>query len=313
MSNPIDLRELKLALQAEGYIAPEYGLEDCIDPETWAALYSYAMAQELEWPLEAFEAEDGDVPQAVLDSLLARDASFALADPLFFFDSPISYADEKTVVLTDKYPNEKRKLSRNSKRKVSEITSIVLHQTAVKFGTGLRETAPPDKVREALHRRFCAVGCHVAALMNGDALHVNSWESYVIHGNRSNRFSVGIEIEGLYAGLKGKPSTVRGKPTELGPRTIAAARKAVRFVVEQCRAKGCPLGKIAAHRQFAGDRIADPGEEIWREVALWAVKEFSLAIDYDYQLDKGRRIPREWDPSGAVNYYDPGRATGGKG
>lgn len=319
MSQSIDFLPVKQALQAEGLLAREYGLDDGLDPETWTALFSYAAAHDLEWSLEAYESENGEVPQAVLDALLAGPVAFAAEEPLIFDDYPERGGDREgdregdgevpVFDLTAKHPLKK---GEPGLRPVGDITTIVLHQTAVKFGT---TDAMRRKYGErgALHRRFYDVACHAAALMNGDVLLVNAWRSYVYHANAANRCSLGIEIEGLYAGLAGDPRTVwGGKPAHtLSRQTIAAARQATRLAVEQGRALGCPITRLAAHRQFSDSRIADPGQEIWQEVGLWAAAELGLTIDYDLfdrENNVGRKIPSEWDPSGTVNYRQRRRA-----
>lgn len=213
--------------------------------------------------------------------------------------------------LRDKHAINPKKVSTRRKRTVDQIDTIVLHQTGVKFGVSKRKIKKYG-YREALHQRFYDVACHVAALMNGDVLLVNHWLSYVLHGHSSNRFSIGIEIEGLYPGIEGNPKTISGKAeaNELALVTIGAARKAVQIAVEECRKLGCPITKLAAHRQFHGSRISDPGQGIWREVGWWAMSELGLEVDYDFYAPNpkdprksGRKIPRVWDPRANADYF----------
>ena len=96
-----------------------------------------------------------------------------------------------------------------------------MHITAVEFGTSSRQrrrwaerisageiadgvvdryrqgVADDDAVAErmALHERFWPVTYHWVALRNGDVLFNNAAERYTYHGNRSNRFALGISIE----------------------------------------------------------------------------------------------------------------------
>lgn len=204
-----------------------------------------------------------------------------------------------------------KKVSVRRKRTYDQIDTIVLHQTGVKFGVGAKAVEKYGE-REALHRRFYNVACHVAALTNGDVLLVNPWLSYVLHGHSSNRFSIGIEIEGLYPGIEDNPKTVAGsgEVTALTRTTVGAARKAVQVAVQECRKLGAPITKLAAHRQFHGSRISDPGQGIWREVGWWATNELGLEIDYDlHAIDpkdprkSGRKIPRVWDPRAHADYF----------
>ena len=314
-----NMAQIKEALQAAGFLAPERTIDDELDSETWTALYEFAESRDIDWSLDDFEAEDGVIPPEVIDVLLDPMAvSFAISDEegdLIFDDDDlpaletVNLDDHEVFDLCNQHALNTKKAKRQP-RKLETIDTIVLHQTGVKFGVGKKAVEQYGQ-RVALHRRFYDVACHVAALMNGDVLLVNPWDRYVLHGHSSNRFSIGIEIEGLYPGIEDNANTVAGKAeaNELTLRTIGAARKAVKIAVEQCRELGAPITKLAAHRQFHGSRITDPGQGIWREVALWAAKELDLTIDYDLAATNktdarksGRRIPKVWDPSARADY-----------
>ena len=314
-----DMAQMKEALQKAGFLAPERPIDDYLDSETWTALYEFAESRGIPWSLDAYEEEDGNIPPAVIAALCDPMAQLSFSsehmeDEMMTIEvmakmAAVDLDAHEVFDLTGEHElNEKK--ARRKPRKLEKITTVVLHQTGVEFGVGKKAVEKYGR-RKALHRRFYDVACHSAALLNGDVLLVNPWERYVLHGHASNRFSIGIEIEGLYPGLEDNPKTVSGKrdPTVLGNRIIGAARKAVQVSVEQARALGCPITKIAAHRQYHGSRISDPGEGIWREVALWAVATLDLSIDYDYAKQNkdnprksGRRIPRGWDPAGKVDY-----------
>ncbi|MCA9717330.1 MAG: N-acetylmuramoyl-L-alanine amidase [Myxococcales bacterium] len=316
-----DVTALKHALQRNGLLERERELDDTLDPETWTALYSYAEARALAWDEEAFEQEEGGVPAAVVDALLNPDGPLPFEDDddeLIFDDYPdfaTSFGDEQWPELSDIEVfdisgEHELKKGKKSPRAPEKITTIVLHQTAVKFGTTKSARAKYGE-RGALHRRFYNVACHVAALMNGDVLLVNGLRRYVYHGNSSNRFSIGIEIEGLYAGVAGDPKTVWGKqePHVLTDRLTFAARRAVQYAVEEGRKLGCPIEHIQAHRNYASSRISDPGSELWSNVAVWAVAELGLKVDYSLATKGGRAIPAEWDRLGTVDYR--GKPLGG--
>lgn len=318
------MAEMKASLQRTGFLARERPLDDQLDSETWTALYQFSESRGIPWSLDAFEAEDGVIPPAVSAALLDPMAmlsfsSVADADgELIVADEPeqdLATIDHRAVEVFDYFDahalNE-AKVKRKA-RDPSEVDTIVLHQTGVKFGVGARAVAKYGR-RDALHRRFWDVACHVAALMNGDVLLINPYERYVLHGHRSNRFSLGIEIEGLYAGIVDKPNTVAGHRkgktgNPLTKRTLSAARRAVQICVEEGRARGMPISKIAAHRQYHGSRISDPGQGIWQGVALWACETFGLEVDYDFAVQNkqdprksGLKIPKDWDPKGTVKY-----------
>jgi hypothetical protein len=312
-----DIANIKKALQRAGFLARERPVNEELDSETWMALCEFAESRGFDWSIESMEEEDYKIPPEVMNALLDPMAmsSFAAADAddeMMFDNSatgPVDLAAVQVFDVTKEHELNPMKAKRTP-RALSGITTILLHQTGIKFGV-TKSALEKFGMRTALHRRFYDVACHVAALTNGDVLYVNPWERYVLHGNSSNRFSIGIEIEGLYSGIVGDPKTVAGggTPNSLTPTSIAAARRAVKFSVEEGRKLGCPITQIAAHRSFHGSRVSDPGQEIWKEVALWAVAELKLTIDYDLAVKSkkearldGRRIPREWDPAGKVDY-----------
>ena len=166
-----------------GYELPRFGADGDLGSETWSALYQFACDGDGPWSLWSpvdFEAESGDVPSTVLAALVSETTADAAERGSQFFD------------ITDEHSLKK---GRAGLRDPSRITTVVMHQTAVMFGTTKRNRAKYGP-QEALHRRFYNVACHTAALQNGDVLYVNKLRAYVWHGNVANRFSVGLEIEG---------------------------------------------------------------------------------------------------------------------
>ncbi|MEM6996536.1 MAG: N-acetylmuramoyl-L-alanine amidase [Myxococcota bacterium] len=300
-NDSVNVKTLQKALIKKGYVLPRFGADGDFGSETWATLFNYAEAHGLHWDVDDFEAEEGKVPPAVVAHVLA---------PLELSTGKVSATgapqkDRKFADVTGKHPLLK---GRRKARDPETVHTIVLHQTAIKFGTTARNRKRLG-ARGALHERFHNVGCHVAALTNGDVLYVNRLPAYVWHAHVANRFSVGIEIEGLYAGIAGKANTVwRGKkPTKLTDTTIDAARRAVRFTYEEGLRLGMPLTWIQPHRAFSKSRRSDPGEELWREVGVWACDELGLRVNYDLRRNGGLPVPREWDDKAVFDYR--GRAV----
>src|SRR5262245_9779977 len=112
-------------------------------------------------------------------------------------------------------------------RKWSEVTGICLHQTACMLGE-----------RPA---RYDGVGAHIAITRTGQVIWLHSFDRRVVHGNGWNDRTVGIEIDGLYAGVEGDPQTVwddpstpsREKGMELTLDTVAAARQTIRWICDE--------------------------------------------------------------------------------
>lgn len=63
------------------------------------------------------------------------------------------------------------------------------------------------------------------------------------------------------------------------------------------------LRVLCAHRQSSKDRPNDPGEAIWKGVALPLHAELGLTDGgAAFVLGDGRAIPREWDPTRSERY-----------
>lgn len=219
------------------------------------------------------------------------------------------------------YPNGKRKAKlvggKPVMRDPATITHFVFHQTAVEYGVSERQVKASGGDRElALARRFLDVACHVAVSRHGFYVFTHPLEALLWHGNGFNDFSIGMEIDGRYAGLEDDPATVaredlqttwRGSPTVLAQQTVETACAAVKDTVERGRALGMPLTHAVAHRQSSPTRRSDPGEAIWKRIVLdFAERELGMQVELDRVLDTrsgpGRPIPHAWDPRSSASY-----------
>ncbi len=199
------------------------------------------------------------------------------------------------------------------RRSPRDVDGIVLHQTAVEYGLTQRQVdaAGGDK-RLALARRGLDVACHAIAFRSGVYAATHPLEVHVNHGNGLNPRSLGLEVDGRYAGLEDDPATAAredlkttwgGSPTALSELTVETARAALRWLVEAGRAAGMPISKIWAHRQSSATRRSDPGEALWRAVVLdYAVPVLGLVTEPELVVGDGRAIPRAWDPAGRAGY-----------
>ena len=180
------------------------------------------------------------------------------------------------------------------------VTGIVLHQTAVRFGVSARQLADAGGDREkALATRALRVKAH-CVLFREHATHQPllvyaaplDWR--MNHANGLNASTVGLEIDGLYPGLKGG-KTWGDKPADLWtPQIRDAARSAVRDIFYRATGHGMEIRYLYAHRQSSATRRADPGEAIWRDVGLWAADELGLEIQPSRTWGKGLPIPEQW-------------------
>src|SRR6185503_17597649 len=116
-----------------------------------------------------------------------------------------------------------------------DVRGICLHQTACLLGER------PE--------RWDTVGAHIGITRAGKVICLHSFDRIVTHGNGWNAQTVGIEIDGLYAGVQGDASTVWDDPSttrretgmDLTPETVTAAREVIRWICDGTAAAG---GKI---------------------------------------------------------------------
>jgi N-acetyl-anhydromuramyl-L-alanine amidase AmpD len=165
-------------------------------------------------------------------------------------------------------------------------TGICLHQTACLLGER------PE--------RWDTVGAHIGITRAGKVIWLHAFDRLVWHGNGWNRGTIGIEIDGLYAGVEGDERTVWNDPStphrEQGMTlTIEAERAALDVIRWICR-EVPGIKALVAHRQSSQDRRNDPGSAIWQRVALPMHAELGLSDGgVGFKLD-GYAIPEVWDP-----------------
>lgn len=181
---------------------------------------------------------------------------------------------------------------RTSGRRWSAVTGICLHQTACVLG---------ERVE-----RWDTVGCHVGITRAGKVIWLHSFDRVVAHGNGWNAGTVGIEIDGLYAGVEGDVSTVWNDPStarretgmELPEVQAEAARQVIRWIARETAENGGAIKALVAHRQASASRRDDPGSAIWQRVALPLSAELGLTDGGPgFKLGDGMAIPHEWDPA----------------
>lgn len=173
----------------------------------------------------------------------------------------------------------------------SKVTGICLHQTACDLGEN-----PP---------RYDSVGCHVGITKTGKVIWLHDFDRLIVHGNGWNTQTVGIEIDGLYAGVEGDPKTVWNDPstpkTEVGAvlsqASIDSTREAIRWIYDRVQSNGGQLKALVAHRQASENRRNDPGSAIWKEIGLVMSEELNLSDGgAGFKIGKGYPIPESWDP-----------------
>lgn len=215
------------------------------------------------------------------------------------------------------YPNGKNKCKMRGRRPVmrkpAEIDTLVIHQTACEFGVSRRAVrAAGGDVELARARRALDVACHVMSYRRGYFVASHPFRAYVNGAGRLNPRAVHLEVEGRYPGLLDDPETLPredlqttwgGAPSEFTGDTYEGACAAVDFMVRQCAAEGIKLKYVAPHRISSDKRRSDPGEEIWRSVALgYAYEKHGLKPQRESRWNQGRPVPVAWDPDGIGEY-----------
>jgi hypothetical protein len=177
----------------------------------------------------------------------------------------------------------------------AQVDSIVLHQTACVLGEE--------------PRRWYDIPIHVGITRAGLVLWLNKFDINLPHANGFNSRSIGIEIDGAFAGVEGNKKTFWAgggykEPMSITPAQIDSARQAVKFIVDICKANGAQIKYIFAHRQSSSQRVSDPGSKVWQEIALWAEKTLGLSAggEEGYCIGGGKAIPKEWDSRSSANY-----------
>lgn len=174
---------------------------------------------------------------------------------------------------------------RRKPRDLSTVTTLVMHQTAVRGGFGVtsRQLRPfrdePDGEQLARVARYRNTPYHgiFSPVSQVSVIQWPAW-AYMHHGDRSNRYSLGWAYDGLFPG------------DELD---ADGARESVRHLLDYAKIAGCAIRFIEFHSQHAR-KPRDPGEEIARRVAVPIAREYGLAFRPERVTGDGREVPASW-------------------
>jgi hypothetical protein len=181
---------------------------------------------------------------------------------------------------------------RTSRRDILETRTVLLHQMDCELGIASYQLkAAGGDMLEARIQRAMNLPYHDVILRGNILVRNHPYTVRTAHAGLGNS-AVGIGVEGKYPLVASKRTA---KHTDLGL-VVHAARRAVELAVAELRGPSGRAIGLQAHRQWSASRAPDPGEEIWREVGLYAVERLGLVVDYELGR-KGLPIPREWDPS----------------
>ncbi len=271
------VRDVQLALIALGHPLPKYGPDGDLGGETVKVFEN--------WYEETFQVcmdfDDG-LPDEIVEALLAQHAELRQRQIAAFGKYIVDVRDEAW------------KGAEKGRNPIKDIDAICLHQMACKDSDLLGW----ERWRKLAIHFMVSCGEHARAFLLHD-LDVRVW-----HGHGWNRRSVGLEIEGYFSGIGTderyfwKPKGSNRKPMVPTVAQLEAAKAACRYIIETVAAMGGEIKYVAAHRQSYGYKESDPGELIWKGVALPIMEEFGLSEAPTLTSGKrpGRPIPEAWDP-----------------
>jgi hypothetical protein len=269
-----DTRALQLALLAQGYRLPRWGADGHLGGETLAAVDRWAA--------------DHDRCQLTSDSAPSEWRTLLVG--LILAGAGRTPAPVPSGLIDAREPWLLPSLSGGHPRRQQRgvipwprVATLVLHQMDCRGDTN------PGWLRWS--RGDLAI--HYVACRDGSAAWLYDCNALLWHAHGYNGWSIGLEVEGRFPGLLGVPDPHRAD--RLTDDQADAALRCVRHAVAEVASHGGTLRYLAAHRQSCElSKRPDPGEEIWRRVALPAMAEHSLLAART--LPEGAPIPEAWDP-----------------
>lgn len=278
----IRVKTLQHALQALGFA--EIKVDGILGPRTLAAAEAFADGLEGDDEIDS-TPNDTVPPELEAQILSAKPPVVAVPKNTDIVELAPGFIDARRHYAGTSYP---------TRNPWDKIDTICLHQMAV--------DAKSD------WSRWKRLAIHVVVPRKGVTALTNSINRKVPHGHGWNGRSVGFEVEGHFAGVRGKNSThwtpegatgSRLIPQELTESQVAGALAAIDWCIAEVTKNGGSIKYVGAHRQSYGRKSSDPGQAIWEGIALPAMKKHGLTIAPTLSHHKypGLPIPEAWDPS----------------
>ena len=265
--------KLQQTLLALGYPLPRWGADGSFGRETRAAL-----ARLFAEHGRAFDADAGAVSDEELAFVYSLQRSLGRDIPLpvppeRFFDLRVQAGLAHDYGL----------------RPWSKVTGVCLHQTACVLGE------KPE--------RWATVGAHLGITRGGKVIFLHDFDRLIVHGNGWNTECVGIELDGMYAGIEGDLRTFwqpagqpKLQPQSPTPDLVEAAKATIHWIKAVVESHGGDLKALVAHRQASKERQSDPGSALWQQVAIPLHEELALTDGgIGFKLGTGYPIPESWD------------------
>jgi N-acetyl-anhydromuramyl-L-alanine amidase AmpD len=271
-----EVRRLQSALVDLGYDLPRWGVDGDLGSETIDALARFLRDHGA--PVD----DDADV---------VSDAELELVDQVHGATATSPFGPR----LGSGRFHDLRSISAQStvggRRPWKEIKGIVLHQTACVLGER--------------PRRWGTVGAHLGVTRGGQVIWMHDFEQVVWHANGFNPLTIGIEMDGTYAGVDGDagsfwrpPGDVTRQPQTPTDELVDAAQATVRWICAEVARRGGRVELLVAHRQSSNQRQSDPGSALWKRVARPLHADEGLRLTDGgpgYRVGNGSPIPEAWD------------------
>lgn len=173
------------------------------------------------------------------------------------------------------------------------VSGVTLHQTGYKMPNN------PEV--------WSKINAHCGIFDNGTVILMFPFDFEIWHAQDLSRFTIGIEIDGLFRGVNGRNNThwpPEATPSELTDAEVAASEVLFTIIAETFAANGGSWDRVHAHRQSSDQRQSDPGESIWKRIGLpWIERLGATDGGPDYKLGSGFRLPKEWGPGYKVDFW----------
>jgi hypothetical protein len=270
------VRALQLSLQTLGYPLARFGADGWLGSESLDAVERWAEEH-------GFDSDsEGAIPKCLALAIVAAASAMSKVGGVASFP------------LVQDVREDAWKGAEKGKNPIRRIDTICLHQMACKDS---------DSIGWERWRKL-AIHFVVTCGDNAAAYLLHDLDQKVWHGHGWNSRSVGFEFEGYFSGIgtdlkyfwkpKSRPDRRPMIPTEQQPE---AGKQGCRFVIARIEKMGGKIKYVGAHRQSYGLKSSDPGELIWRGVALPIMEEFGLvqAPTLPNRKHPGKPIPAAWD------------------
>lgn len=208
--------------------------------------------------------------------------------PVALFKTSIECSSGAIDVFDMRGCHEKPRLATGKFLSVNKITGVTLHQTGCAMGH-----TPAQWQR---------LNAHIGLSRRGEIILVNSPETHITHAQGLSQSTIGIEIEGNYPGQTNNRKTwwkPGGGPHHLTAAMLARRSDLFQIINMWFTSKNLKWQHVYAHRQAYAGRVHDPGEEIWKKIAIpWMRKLEQINDEFEYTtfetFDSGKSIPKHW-------------------